>query len=128
MNSKQRKFAAEYRSDRVATQAAIRAGYSPRTAHVQGCLLLKHPKVKAEIERLDAADLERLGVTAYQTLADMREIAADRDQPGSTRIVALKALAKCLGLEAAQKIEHSGSLSGRVVVESVASGVDLPGA
>lgn len=39
-----------------ATQAAIRAGYSPASAHVTACLELKNPKVRAAID----AELDKL--------------------------------------------------------------------
>jgi phage terminase small subunit len=48
---KQERFAAEYVKDLNATNAAMRAGYSEKTAHVQGCTLLKNPKVVEEIAR-----------------------------------------------------------------------------
>ena len=38
---KQLRFVEEYLRDLNATQAAIRAGYSPKTAKVQGCQMLK---------------------------------------------------------------------------------------
>lgn len=44
-------FAAEYVIDFNATQAAIRAGYSVKTAYSQGSRLLKNVEVQAEIER-----------------------------------------------------------------------------
>ena len=47
MNDKQAKFIAEYTKDLNATQAAIRAGYSPRSAYSQGQRLLKKAEVQA---------------------------------------------------------------------------------
>ncbi|MGG0666957.1 terminase small subunit [Lederbergia citrisecunda] len=51
LNDKQRRFADEYIIDLNATQAAIRAGYSARTAKSQGQRLLTHVDVKAHIEQ-----------------------------------------------------------------------------
>ena len=48
MTDKQVKFITEYTKDFNATQAAIRAGYSPKTAYSQGQRLLKN----AEIQRV----------------------------------------------------------------------------
>ena len=54
LNEKQKRFADEYLIDLNATQAAIRAGYSPRSAAEQASRLLKNVKVRAYIdERMD---------------------------------------------------------------------------
>jgi phage terminase small subunit len=45
---KQRRFVELYSGN--ATEAALRAGYSPDSAHITGCKLLKVPKIKAAIE------------------------------------------------------------------------------
>jgi phage terminase small subunit len=60
--SKRQVFAKEYLVDRNATQAAVRAGYSERTAKQQGSRLLTFVDVQAEVAALDAAQRE---VEAY---------------------------------------------------------------
>jgi Phage terminase, small subunit len=45
LNEKQQAFIREYAIDKNASAAARRAGYSPRTAGVQGHKLLKNPKI-----------------------------------------------------------------------------------
>ena len=52
MNERQKRFVAEYIKDYNATQAAVRAGYSERTAYSQGNRLLKNIEVKKAIEEL----------------------------------------------------------------------------
>jgi len=49
-----KRFCREYVVDGVGTHAAIRAGYSEKSAHTQASMLLKDPLVKDEIERLEA--------------------------------------------------------------------------
>ena len=49
---KKRLFAAQYHAERNATQAAIRAGYSAKTAQQAGSRLLKDAGVQAELVRL----------------------------------------------------------------------------
>jgi phage terminase small subunit len=49
LTAKQARFVEEYLCDLNATQAAIRAGYSPKTATVQGSRLLTNAKVAAAI-------------------------------------------------------------------------------
>ena len=52
MNEKQKNFAQEYIKDKNATQAAIRAGYSEKTAYSIGQRLLKNVEVKNYINEL----------------------------------------------------------------------------
>lgn len=71
MNPKQRAFVNEYLKDHNATQAAIRAGYSKKSAAVLGHRLLKDVKVSAEIDRRTA----KAGMTADQVLESVVEMA-----------------------------------------------------
>ncbi len=52
LNDRQKRFVTEYVIDHNATQAALRAGYSPRTAYSQGQRLLKHVEVKKALKKL----------------------------------------------------------------------------
>jgi phage terminase small subunit len=74
-NDRRPLFVKELLSDpkRNAKQAAIRAGYLPKSAHVTGMNLMKNKWVLAEIARADAPRLHRLDVTAERVL---RELAA----------------------------------------------------
>ena len=55
LTDKQKRFIDEYMVDSNATQAAIRAGYSPKTARVQGQENLSKPAIQIEIaKRQDA--------------------------------------------------------------------------
>ncbi len=63
---KQERFIAEYLIDLNATQAAIRAGYSEKTAEVIACQNLI--KLKGEIELAKASRIERLNLTADEML------------------------------------------------------------
>ena len=56
--AKQPRFVAEYRKDLNATRAAIRAGYSPKTAASQGQRLLKSPVVGRAIAEAQAGPLK----------------------------------------------------------------------
>lgn len=67
MNKRQQKFADEYLIDCNATQAAIRAGYSEKTAYSIGDENLKKPEIKAYIEE----QLERLH---NEKIADAAEV------------------------------------------------------
>ena len=75
MTDKQRLFVAEYLVDRNATKAAIRAGYSPKTAYSIGSENLTKPEIKEAIqEKLDHIE-EELGITRDRILREYRNIA-----------------------------------------------------
>jgi phage terminase small subunit len=59
LTDRQKRFAAEYLMDLNATQAAIRAGYSEKSADVEGHQLKNHPLVAEEIARLQKEWQER---------------------------------------------------------------------
>lgn len=65
MNKRQQKFADEYLIDCNATQAAIRAGYSKKTAYSIGDENLKKPEIKTYIgEQLDRLHNEKIADAA----------------------------------------------------------------
>lgn len=67
MTEKQKRFADEYLKDLNATQAAIRAGYSKKTAYSIGFEILKKPEIKSYIER-------QLDKVHEETIADAKEV------------------------------------------------------
>ena len=75
LNPKQQQFVAEYLVDLNATQAAIRAGYSPKTAGVQGFDLLKKPEIAAAIESLRNEHAKNTGLTVERVLTEAMRLA-----------------------------------------------------
>ena len=75
MNQKQKAFATEYVIDYNATQAAIRAGYSKKTAYSMGQRLLKNVEVKKMIQELEEAASERTSITKDMVLKELAKIA-----------------------------------------------------
>jgi len=75
MNAKQKAFVREYVKDFNATQAAIRAGYSKKTAGVQSHELLKKPEIKAAIEAKQAKAEDRAAITVDEIVARLAGIA-----------------------------------------------------
>lgn len=71
---KQQRFVDEYLVDLNATQAAIRAGYSPRTAQVQSSDLLSKPMVADAVARAKAERSARIGLTADRVLQELAAI------------------------------------------------------
>lgn len=75
LTPQQRLFAHEYMIDQNATQAAIRAGYSERSAPQYAHELLKTPKVKELVDQLSSERLERLKVSSDDVLRELLFIA-----------------------------------------------------
>lgn len=75
LTAQQRIFVAEYLKDRNATQAAIRAGYSAKTAEQIGYQLLQKTSVAAAIDKQQKASLMRTLASADEVLAQMWQLA-----------------------------------------------------
>jgi len=75
LTPKQQRFADEYLIDLNATQAAIRAGYSPRSADVTAARLLANARVRAYIDQRMAEHSRRTGVTQERIIRELARIA-----------------------------------------------------
>lgn len=75
LNPKQDRFCREYLVDHNATQAAIRAGYSPRCAGVQAAQLLVKPKIQDRVAELTRAQSTRLEITADRVISEIAKVA-----------------------------------------------------
>ena len=102
MTEKQKLFILEYQKDRNATQAAIRAGYSNKTAYSIGQELLKKPEIQKALKADLTARTERLTFTADDVIRDLimiKERCMDKrhfDARGAIR--ALELIGKNLGM------------------------------
>jgi len=72
---KQERFVEEFIVDLVGKQAAIRAGYSPKTAEVQASRLLRNAKVQTAVESAMQARSKRTEVSADGVVAELARIA-----------------------------------------------------
>lgn len=78
MNARQSAFVNEYLIDLNATQAAIRAGYSAKTAYSQGERLLKNAEVAAAVSAAQAERSQRTRINADWVLSRLgAEVEAD---------------------------------------------------
>lgn len=73
LSPRQRRFVDEYLVDLNGTQAAIRAGYSPRTAGKQAFDLLKKREIAAAVAAKQAERSERTGIDADWVLRRLAE-------------------------------------------------------
>ncbi len=75
LTAKVQRFVTEYLIDLNATQAAIRAGYSARTAAAQASRLLTNVNVSAAIQAAMKAREQRTGITQDRVLQELARIA-----------------------------------------------------
>lgn len=75
LTPKQERFVGEYLCDLNATQAAIRAGYAPRSADVTGARLLGNARVAAAIQAGRAKLAETAELSAGRVLQELARIA-----------------------------------------------------
>lgn len=75
LTPKQRRFALEYLVDFNATQAAVRAGYSGRSAYSQAHDLLKKPEVDALLAAAVKAREEQLSAESNRVLSELERVA-----------------------------------------------------
>lgn len=74
LSEKQKRFVAEYLIDLNATQAAIRSGYSKKTAQQQGSRLLLNVVVQEELSRQQSKVAERLEITKERIVDELAKI------------------------------------------------------
>ena len=75
LTSKQARFVAEYLVDANATQAAIRSGYSAKSAETIGLELLRKTQVAAALREKQQRVANKLGVTAERVVAELARLA-----------------------------------------------------
>ncbi len=75
LTAKQGKFCYEYCWDFNATQAAIRAGYSQKTAKVIGCENLTKPYIQSQIKKLQVNLSETAGISRLMVLREHQKLA-----------------------------------------------------
>ena len=112
LNNKQQMFVDQYLVDLNGRQAAIRAGYSERSAEVQASRLMSIVEVQQAIqERMDKRSKE-VSITSNKVLERIDRIAKTAEDVGDLQ-AALRAnelLGKHLRLFT-EKIEHSGNMT-----------------
>lgn len=110
LNDKQLRFAQEYTVDLNATQAAIRAGYSAKTAYSQGQRLLKKDEIQDAIREANRKRSEATGITAEWVLTGIAEIATREDARDADRLKAFELLGKHLGIWEQRQTQEDSSI------------------
>lgn len=133
MTEKQKRFCIEYLIDLNATQAAIRAGYSEKTAKDIGCENLAKPNIKQYIaEQLEQLKSEKISsvqeILEYLTsvmrgeqkeqvpllIGEGIQKLVQKDVAAKDRIKAAELLGKCYGLFT-EKLELQGKATVQII-------------
>lgn len=106
LNPKQRRFIAEFLKDQNGTQAAIRAGYSKKTAKEQACRLLTNVHIHKAVDAgLDSVS-KRCGVTAEYVLNGLKVVSE-----------------RCLQKEPVMEFDHEEKRMVQVCDEETGAGI-----
>lgn len=113
LTTKQRLFVEAYLADPNATQAAVKAGYSKKTAKSQGARLLTNVDIAYALkERVEGAI-----VKADEVLNGIKEIAFNPGERASDRLKGYELLGKHLALFTDKTdVRVSGELGSRVIL------------
>ena len=104
MNPKQQRFVTEYLIDCNATQAAIRAGYSEKTARFIGHENLTKPYIQKAIQEAREKQNKTAGLTFERALEILADIALNGERDNN-RVAAIAQASRMCGWDAAQKHE-----------------------
>lgn len=115
LNAKQTRFVEEYIIDLNATQAAIRAGYSKKTAQVQSARLLSNVMVRAVLSQKMEKRSEKTEISSERVLLELSRLAF---------LDVRKAYRKDGSLKAITEMDDDtvAAIAGFDVTESVSSG------
>lgn len=130
LTDKQAAFVREYLVDLNATQAAIRAGYSERTANAQAGRLLANVGIREAIENAQAKRARRVEIKAEDVLRGVIEVTTQARDSGDlkTALKGYELQGKHLGMWTEKvKQEVSGPDGGPVASEIVVRFVEPGG-
>lgn len=112
LTDKQQRFVAEYLVDLNATQAAIRAGYSERTARSVGSENLTKPDITAAIAKAQNKIAKKVEVTVESLAGELEEARAIAlaEKQSAAAVSATMGKAKLFGL-GIERRHHSGQVT-----------------
>ncbi|WP_018479357.1 terminase small subunit [Pontibacter roseus] len=127
LTPKQQRFCLEYIKDSNATAAAIRAGYSEKTAMEQGYQLLQKTSVMQEVRRLQGEIAEAAGIQVKQLVQELAKVAfasmPDLINPKTMEIKDLSELTESQRAAIQEISEGNGKL--KVKLHSKLSAIDM---
>jgi phage terminase small subunit len=116
-NIRRQRFVEEYLVDLNAKEAAIRAGYSPKTAKQIGHKLRKDPVIDAAIVAAQAKRSKKTGIVAEDVVEEIRKIAFATNEKATDKLRALELLAKHINVRDLfpQRMEVTGKDGGPIL-------------
>ncbi|NIJ89437.1 hypothetical protein FHR49_002238 [Xanthomonas campestris] len=111
LTPKQQRFVAEYLKDQNAAQAAVRTGYSEKTAKQAGSRLLNIPAIAAAVRAGQKRVAAKAEITVESLMAELeqaRRMALKEKQP-SAAVTATMGKGKLAGL-LVEKRHHTGAI------------------
>lgn len=133
LSAKQKRFCEEYVVDLNGTQAAIRAGYSPGSAKVQGARMLTNDNATSYIQELQSGIYKRNIITADMVIAELAKIALHNVQDfvnGGNTVLELKDLSseKTAAVSGVKtKIDASGNVTTEIKFHDKVSALEKLG-
>lgn len=116
LTNKQKRFIEAYLVSFNASDAALKAGYSKKTAPFIGAENLKKPQIADAIAKAQRKTSEKMMITKEDILNGLQEIAESKDNPAAARTSAWTTMAKMLGhMVDRHKIEADSKLTIQVV-------------
>ncbi|TGR55694.1 terminase small subunit [Mesorhizobium sp. M00.F.Ca.ET.151.01.1.1] len=111
LTPKQQRFVQEYLQDHNGTQAAIRTGYSAKTAKQQGSRLLAEPRIQAAVKAGQQKVAKKAEVTVDSLMAELEQARklALKEKLASAAVTATMGKGKLAGL-LVEKHKHSGAI------------------
>lgn len=120
MNARQTKFVQQYLLTGNATQAAISAGYSKRTAQVQGSRLLSNDMISAALAVARQKTAEKFERTHVEVLKNIDTIGQEARKAGvfAPALKAEQLIGQHLGMWPT-RVEHTGKDGGPIQTQAV---------
>ena len=118
-NNRRLRFVEEMMVDGNATQAALRAGYSPRTAFAQGSALLSIPAIRAAVaakrghlaarnRRTADGVLEELAVIAFSDIGEILDMSGEQPKLRAMRDIPERARRAIAKIKVKRALEGTG--------------------
>lgn len=126
LTPKQQRFIEEYLVDLNATQAAVRAGYSEKTAEAIGHENLRKPQIQEKVSAAIRERAERTGITQERVVEELGKVAfqeasdaSSSELKYSSKLKALELLGKHLGMFEGKKGQEESGVGGVIVLSAV---------
>lgn len=119
LTDKQERFALEYTKDFNATEAAVRAGYSKKSAHSIGWENLRKPEIQERVAAIARRQADEVNLSVESVLTRLVHL-SENASPDSAQIRALELLGKHLAM-----FTDRVSVDGGLDLDITLNGVDI---